>query len=166
MKKRLLATLLSLCLVVGLLPVTAMAADGDTEGGNATQIEEITIEGSGTQESPYQLTSAKQLKAFAEGTLVNSKSTPVGTNYNDMYFHIAKQIDATDITIENPIYTAEHPFSGTIHFTSYTYSLSRDDVTTEYQRSFPVKSTSALMVVSSDGTAKGCLLYTSPSPRD
>lgn len=103
--------------------------------------------GSGTEGDPYVLSTAEHLKQFAEGTLPG-----VGTDYDGKYFHIANQIDATGITIENPLYSFGHPFIGSMVVTTYTYTAKDGNA---YAHSCPVNSTQSLMVVGEGGKVKG-----------
>ena len=75
MKKRILSLLVVLALCLGLLPISAMAAEGG-----------VPWSGAGTEADPYQVTTADDLKALAEN--VNS-----GTSYSGQYFKQMNDID-------------------------------------------------------------------------
>ena len=76
MKKRLLATLLALCLIVGLFPATALAAEFFQADWTYPETGEAAISftlGSGTQEEPFIIESAQDLANLAY--LVNTAAT-------------------------------------------------------------------------------------------
>lgn len=87
MKKKILSFLLTLCLVMALVPMTAFAAEAPSFGG-----------GTGTQEDPWLITSREDLTALAE--FVNSgdakefdaEDAGVG-NYYGYYFKQTRDID-------------------------------------------------------------------------
>jgi hypothetical protein len=85
MKKRLLAILLTLCMVAALLPTAALAGDDAAakwDGTTATGF----AGGDGTQQSPYQIATGAQLAYLAQE--VNK-----GTSYQGVYFKLTADID-------------------------------------------------------------------------
>lgn len=85
MKKRILATLLSLCLVIGLLPVTAMAVTGDISG---KWIDAVTEVPDGYQESGTTITISS-----AEGMAWFAKQIKEGNRYTNCNIKLANDID-------------------------------------------------------------------------
>jgi hypothetical protein len=87
MKKRLLAILLTLCMVAALLPTAALAGDDATVSRwDGTTPNSVTFEGSGTSDSPYLIKSASDLAFLA-------KSVNEGNTYESKYFKLTADID-------------------------------------------------------------------------
>ena len=96
MKKRLLATLLALCLIVGLFPTMALAAEFFQADWTYPETGEAAISftlGSGTQEEPFIIESAQDLANLAY--LVNTAATyeDGSKTYASASYQLASNID-------------------------------------------------------------------------
>ena len=91
-KKKFLTILLVVCLVMAMIPMTVLAADGvkdsDTwDGSVATAF----AGGTGAEEDPYQISSGAELAYLA--STVNS-----GESYEDKYFVLTKDINLNGLS--------------------------------------------------------------------
>ena len=73
MKKRILASLLSLCLLLGLLPTTAWATGGESEGGGSTTAAG-TLSDNISVESTSNVTRAQLAEMVMEGRIEDGKT--------------------------------------------------------------------------------------------
>ena len=88
--------------------------EGITSGTSPTP--KIPLEGSGTKEDPYKITSKEDLEALRDS--VNG-----GNTYEDEYFKITDDIDlGGEGSPWKPIGTKEHPFEGTLLGDGHTVS--------------------------------------------
>lgn len=92
MKKRIGSVLLALALCLSLLPATALAEGEDSTGtpGSVAQIPE-SITGYGTEESPYQISTADQFYAFAQW--YNENVAELLKNNTNTYVELTADID-------------------------------------------------------------------------
>lgn len=92
MKKRIGSVLLALALCLSLLPATALAEGEDSTGtpGSVAQIPE-SITGYGTEESPYQISTADQFYAFAQW--YNENAENLLENNTNTYAELTSNID-------------------------------------------------------------------------
>lgn len=79
MKRRIMSVVRVLCMLMSVLSVGAVTAGAKTAAA-------LIYSGNGTQESPYQISSAQELRAFAEN--VNN-----GNNYSGEYVELTTDID-------------------------------------------------------------------------
>ena len=106
MKKKLLSLVLTLCLVLTLVPVSAFAAEAPSFGG-----------GTGTQEDPWLITSQEDLIALAEflnsgnAETFDTENAGVG-NCHGYYFKQTADIDLTGVTWEPIGYSGSYYFAG------------------------------------------------------
>ena len=91
-KKKFLTILLVVCLVMAMIPMTVLAADGvkdsDTWDG---RVATAFAGGTGAEEDPYQISSGAELAYLASA--VNS-----GESYGDKYFVLTKDIDLNGLS--------------------------------------------------------------------
>jgi hypothetical protein len=127
MKKRIFALLLTLCMVLGLLPMTAWADDPAcscttkcTEASQSCNVcknssnltadcdpTSTSLSGTGTESDPYQIKSVADLKLVA-------KNVNDGTNvYSGKYIKLMADLDLSNIASWTPIGTSAHAFMGT-----------------------------------------------------
>ena len=106
MKKKFLTFLLTLCLVMALVPMTAFAEETPSFGG-----------GTGTQEDPWLITSQEDLIALAEflnsgnAETFDTENAGVG-NCHGYYFKQTADIDLTGVTWEPIGYSGRYYFAG------------------------------------------------------
>ena len=107
MKKKVLSLLLTLCLVMALVPMTAFAEEAPSFGG-----------GTGTQQDPWLITSQADLIALAEflnsgnaETFDTDENAHVG-NCHGYYFKQTADIDLTGVTWEPIGYSGGYYFAG------------------------------------------------------
>ena len=106
MKKKFLTFLLTLCLVMALVPMTAFAEETPSFGG-----------GTGTQEDPWLITSQEDLIALAEflnsgnAETFDTENAGVG-NCHGYYFKQTADIDLTGVTWEPIGYSGSYYFAG------------------------------------------------------
>ncbi len=142
MKRRILATFLSLCLLVGLLPTVALATN--ESGANTPQGEE-----SSTQ--PVNISTAEQFYALADilaAGKVDTESTPTNEQVTDMgllgfsatddaghYNEAFDQLQTATLNITDSfslaegfygIGTPENPFKGSVYGNGHTITMSSD----------------------------------------
>ena len=111
MKKRLLALCLTLCLLVGLLPTTALAT------GDTVWTDEVTEQPAGyTVESSGDVTISS-----AEGLAWLAKQVNEGTSFSGKTITLSKDIDLSAHEWV-PIGTQAHPFDGTFDGGNYQIS--------------------------------------------
>lgn len=92
MKKRIGSVLLALALCLSLLPATALA-EGEDSTGTPSAVAQIpeSITGAGTEESPYQISTAEQLYAFAQW--YNENAENLLANNTNTYAELTSDID-------------------------------------------------------------------------
>ena len=124
MKRRILATVLVLCLLLGLVPGTAWAADGDfsaSPADNASIVWDGSVAdgyagGSGTSKDPYLIATAAQLARVAEQVNSGTESGKYYRLANDIYLNDVSSVGSWNITAPlnqwTPIGSASSPFSG------------------------------------------------------
>jgi len=118
MRKRILVMVLALCMVVALLPMTALA-DGTSywtdEGNYETDWYTENADG-GSLEDPYVITNARDLAGLA--VLVNGMNDETATNFADKHIALAGDIDLSghDWT---PIGGSDTPFGGIFDGSGY-----------------------------------------------
>ena len=106
MKKKLLSLVLTLCLVLTLVPVSAFAAEAPSFGG-----------GTGTQEDPWLITSQEDLIALAEflnsgnAETFDTEAAGIGNCYG-YYFRQTADIDLTGVSWEPIGYSGNYYFAG------------------------------------------------------
>jgi len=117
MKKKFLTFLLTLCLVMALVPMTAFAEETPSFGG-----------GTGTQEDPWLITSQEDLIALAEflnsgnAETFDTENAGVG-NCHGYYFKQTADIDLTGVTWEPIGYSGEgYYFAGNYDGDGHTIS--------------------------------------------
>ena len=86
------------------------ACSGQEQINALPNVEDSPTEGDGTEQSPYQITNAKELKWFRD--TVNSGTT-------DIHARLLHDIDLKNVSWE-PIGTQEHPYTGTFDGNAYT----------------------------------------------
>ena len=106
MKKKLLSLLLTLCLVMALVPMTAFAEEAPSFGG-----------GTGTQEDPWLITSKEDLIALAvflnsgKAETFDTEAAGIGNCYG-YYFKQTADIDLTGVSWEPIGYSGSYYFAG------------------------------------------------------
>ena len=117
MKKKVLSLLLTLCLVMALVPMTAFAEEAPSFGG-----------GTGTQQDPWLITSQADLIALAEflnsgnaETFDTDENAHVG-NCHGYYFKQTADIDLTGVTWEPIGYSGGYYFAGNYDGDGHTIS--------------------------------------------
>ena len=86
------------------------ACSGQEQINALPNVEDSPTEGDGTEQSPYQITNAEELKWFRD--TVNSGTT-------DIHARLLHDIDLKNVSWE-PIGTQEHPYTGTFDGNAYT----------------------------------------------
>ncbi len=108
MKKKLLAVLLSVAMLLSIMPMQAIALDATSNA------ESIFTSGDGTEESPYLISTLAELKAFRD-------SVNAGNTYIKEYVKLTADIDLNNEEW-TPIGTENNPFKGVFDGDGYTIS--------------------------------------------
>ena len=136
MKKRILAWVLALVMIVGLLPTITLAAD---------------LSGSGTKDDPYLIATADDLVTFRD--LVNS----VGAGKTStLYAKLTDNIDLSGQTNWTPIgLSSSKAFAGEFDGNGHTISgLTIKDATTQYQGLFGYVKNGTIKNLTVDGSVE------------
>ncbi|MCI9507834.1 MAG: hypothetical protein HFF62_14935 [Oscillospiraceae bacterium] len=124
MKKRIISTLLALCLMLGMLPGKALASNGDFSASPADNtpsawdgtVADSYAGGSGTAKEPYLIATAPQLARVAAQVNRGAESGKYYRLTNDIYLNDVSSVDSWNITVPHnqwtPIGSASSPFSG------------------------------------------------------
>ena len=136
MKKRILAWVLALVMIVGLLPTITLAAD---------------LSGSGTKDDPYLIATADDLAAFR--TAVNTKANS-GTN--KFYAKLTANIDLSEQDNWTPIgLSSSKVFAGEFNGNGHTISgLTIKAATTQYQGLFGYVKNGTIKNLTVEGSVK------------
>ena len=136
MKKRILAWVLALVMIVGLLPTITLAAD---------------LSGSGTKDDPYLIATADDLATFR--TAVNTKANS-GTN--KFYAKLTANIDLSEQDNWTPIgLSSSKVFAGEFDGNGHTISgLTIKDATTQYQGLFGYVKNGTIKNLTVEGSVK------------
>ena len=115
MRKKILSILLTLCMVLTLLPMTALA------GTDPPPEAPLFVGGAGTSGDPYKIATETQLRKLAE--LVNDQRTDANNSnalYSTLYYELIEDIGLTGEW--TPIGTNLNPFKG--HFDGNGHTIS------------------------------------------